>query len=362
MGWLDLGKVRARDGEPGLNGVSPRVTVVEDTEDGYILQITDAADVFITPSLKGADGKNGNDYLGDGIAPVEEAQAEGHEAGQSPYYLYVGGGGAALIQALMIEGEMAYSVVKQLSQNPYAPPEVEDLEASYEDGVTTVTWDVVSSYLHHFELSGLSGTVVAGPTETRHTFTAPEGVSLLFRAVDIAGKAVEREIPVSGVPAPPAVSSLSAKRMHNESVVTVAWVVASAYVDALELTIGGTAHTLPAEQTSYSADIPNGTLVSLRAVDVFAQAGSRSAAVVYYPEPPVINSFTAVNPGGGMANLTWSVTSSYIERIELAWSDQAVSFSAGTTSYSASIPSGVSVTLRAVDSYGQQAEQTVTVA
>lgn len=52
--------IDGKDGTNGIDGISPTITVAENTENSYILTITDANGSFNTPNLKGADGTSGN--------------------------------------------------------------------------------------------------------------------------------------------------------------------------------------------------------------------------------------------------------------------------------------------------------------
>lgn len=61
-------------GKDGTDGFSPIVTVKSDTDDEYILSITDARGSFNTPNLKGKDGSGGAGEKGDKGDPGEKGE------------------------------------------------------------------------------------------------------------------------------------------------------------------------------------------------------------------------------------------------------------------------------------------------
>jgi hypothetical protein len=358
---FDLGKVRGengldgRDGKDGDDGVSVEVEIVSNTPSEYILKIVSRDGEFLTPNLRGSNA------IESGMVPIKLADADAQEVGFSPYYIRLNEDGAALVQAIMLAGTLEYVVIKQLSTEPYTLPEITALTAHYYDGVTTVEWDVPSKYVHHYELEGASGVTIIAGNETSFITDLMEGAEITFAVVDIAGNTVSQPVVVSGVPPAPVIQSLVAKKLYTESLVPVTWIVTSDWIDHFEITYGGHTYNVPADQNSYTADIPNGSLITFKAVDTFDQYAIANTEVVHLPQLPAIDKFTAKNPNTGTATLQWAYTGAYVDHIEIDWLTQHVSLSAGSTSYSAAIAVGTNITLTLVDLYGQRVSSTVAV-
>jgi hypothetical protein len=358
---FDLGPVRGSDGTDGengadgLNGISVDVEVIANTDNEYILRFTSVDGVFETPNLRGTNA------IESGMVPIKLVDAEQQDVGFSPYYIRLNADGAALVQAIMILGVLEYITVKQLSTEPYALPEITGVSANYYEGSTTITWEAASNYVHHYEIEGASGVTIIDGDETSFITDLTEGAQVTFAVVDIAGNTASQQVTVAGVPPAPVIQALTAKKLYTESLVPVTWIVTSAYIDHFEITYGGQTYNIAADQNSYTANIPNGSLILFRAIDTFGQIATANTEAVYLPQLPVITKFSAKNPNTGTAVLQWAYTGAYVDHIEIDWFDQHVSLSAGSTSYSAAIAVGVNVTLTLVDMYGQRVLSTIPV-
>jgi hypothetical protein len=383
MPVYNLGRVRGKD------GFTPIISVAEETDDEYVLDIQNETETIQTPNLLGVSvdvevakntqseyilrftGKSGSvetpnlrpqQTISGGIVPIVTEDADEQEVARSPYYIRLDENGAELVSAIMLGGALSFVPIKQLSTEPYSAPSITTLTAHYFEGVTTISWNVPSKYVHHFEIEGSGGVSIINGDETEFATDIQEGATITFAVVDIAGNTITQNVTVVGVPPAPVINSFSARKLAAESLTTIAWDVASEYIDHFEITYGNSTHNVAANQTQYQASIANSTLITFKAIDTFGQEATATANVIHLPVLPVINNFTAKNPNTGTATLRWSLSSAtYADHIEIDWLDQHVSVSAATTSYSAAIAVGTVVTLKVVDTYGQYVTSTATV-
>jgi hypothetical protein len=359
MAILNLGRVAGDNGRNGTNGVDGgalEVTVVLDTPQEYVLDITTRDGTIRTPNLRGATGADW------GTIPIVLTGPQVQEIGHVPYFVRLDNSGSDVVLAIMIDGELEYFVITNFSALPSAAPVITALSAVWDDGETTIAWNVASNYVHHFTITGRSGTVDIAPTQTGWTTELPQSSQITFTVTDIAGRTVSQTVDVSGVQPPPLITNLTARKTYGASTVHVSWDVSSTAVDHYEITYLGATYDIAGSATYYDAAIADGTAVSLKAIDAWGQEGTAAAQVVYLPPVPVIDNFTAANPDSGTAYLRWHITSQYLASIGIAWPGYDVTLSPEATTFSDAIPVDTVVMLSATDSYGQTTTATATVA
>jgi hypothetical protein len=159
--------------------------------------------------------------------------------------------------------------------------------------------------------------------------------------------------------AAPVITSFTAS--NPVSLATVRWETTSNYVHHFELTFGGQIYTIAPTQREFTGDIPIGTPLSIRAVDI-AGAFTEAQTIVTDYLAPTISSVLATKQGEAQTLVVWQSTGS-IDHFEIKVNN-GNPLSIGGTLREATVDANVgnSITVDVYDVYmAKIATQTVTV-
>jgi hypothetical protein len=209
--------------------------------------------------------------------------------------------------------------------------------------------------------SGILGS--AGAVQNR--ITDPDEDEVLttpfYVRLDASGANLIARLRVEGVQTNVSIKSLSTKSYaapvitnffasNSSGTAAVRWETPSNYVHHFELSYGGQTYKLDAAQREYTGDIPVGTELTLRLVDIAGISAEATASVTDYLAPE-LTAFRATKEGSADTLIQWDAFGS-IQGFRLVIGNETIQLGPSVSSYSYPVNAGQTVTLIITDTDG----------